>query len=275
MFALVLLLSLSLCVDEAFAQRKRNKRSRRITNPVAVTPVPEPAQPGSEPQIISTADQQANEQNNASGTSGQLQNSTRRTKRAAVPQPENEEDAMRRTVNDLSNQVTKLSEKLSQMENQQRTLVDLERLSRAEQRAENLRAQLRDVQEKEANLQSRKDQLDYDLKPENIERSVAAYGSTHPEDERDARRRALENEKSRVQSQLDLMATSRQRLESAIASADQEADKLRKRIDEANEGQPSTKDNSTDNTTENTDDTEGTSAQPSANTPPPSTNPPQ
>src|SRR5436305_4261181 len=238
-FAIALLLSVSLCFDEASAQRKRNKRSRRITNPVAVTPVAEPQQPMTEPQIISTADQQASEQNNASETSGQPQNNSRRTNRnRAVPQQESNEDSMRRTVNDLSTQVTNLSEKLSQMESQQRTLVDLERLSRAEQRAETMRAQLRDVQEKEANLEARREQVDFDLKPENIERSVATYGSTHPEDARDARRRSLESEKTRVQAQLDLMATSRQRLESAITSADQEVEKLRKRIDEANEGQP-------------------------------------
>jgi vacuolar-type H+-ATPase subunit I/STV1 len=275
-FALALLLSLSLCFVEADAQRKRNKRSRRITNPVSVTPVPEPQQPSADPQIISTADQQTSATDNASDASGQPPNSSRRTTRSrAVPQPETDEDAMRRTVNNLSNQVTKLSDKLSQMENQQRTLVDLERLSRAEQRAETLRAQLRDVQEKEANLQARRDQLDYDLKPENIERSVSVYGTTHPEDERDARRHALENEKSRVQTQLELMATSKQRLESAISTADQEAEKLRKRIDEANEGQPSTKDSSTETTTENTEDTDGTSTQPTTNTPPPSNNPPQ
>src|SRR5437763_9804397 len=175
--------------------------------------------------MIRTAGQQANEQNHASDTGGQTPSNFRRTNRnRAVPQQENDEDSMRRTVNDLTNQVTKLSEKLTQMESQQRTLVDLERLSRAEQRAETMRAQLRDVQEKEANLQARREQIDFDLKPENIERSVATYGSTHPEEARDARRHGLESEKTSVPAQLDLMATSRQRLESAIASADQEVD---------------------------------------------------
>lgn len=273
-FALALLLSVSLCFNEASAQRKRNKRSRRLTNPVVVMPVAEPQQPATEPQIISTADQQASDQSNASDTSGQPQNNSRRTNRTrAVPPQESNEDSMRRTVNDLSTQVTKLSEKLSQMESQQRTLVDLERLSRAEQRAETMRAQLRDVQEKEANLQARREQVDFDLQPENIERSVATYGTTHPEEARDARRRSLESEKTRVQAQLDLMTTSRQRLESAIASADLEVEKLRKRIDEANEGQPAT--NTTENSTENAGDTEGTSTTPATNTPPPSSNPPQ
>lgn len=271
MFVLALVLSVSLCFEEAGAQRRRNKRSRRLTNPVAITPVPEPAQSGGEPQVISTADQQASEPDNTPDTSGQTQTSrrTNRNRATTVPQ-ESQEDSMRRTVNELSSQVTKLSEKLSQMESQQRTLVDLERLSRADQRAETLRAQLRDVQEKEANLQARKEQLEYDLKPDNIERSVATFGTTHPEEARDARRRSLENEKSRVQTQLDLMVTSRQRLETAIATADQEADRLRKRIDEANEGQqPATNTNPTDTT----NDTDGTSTDtPSPNTPPPSSN---
>jgi hypothetical protein len=277
-FVLVLLLSVSLCFAEASAQRKRSKRSRRVTNPVTVTPVAEPQQPGSEPQIISTADQQATGQNDASDASGQAQKKSQRTSRPRpLPQQENEDDSMRRTVNDLTNQVTKLSEKLSQMESQQRTLVDLERLSRAEQRAENLRAQLRDVQEKEANLQARKEQLEIELKPENINISGATFGSTRPEEVRETRRRLLENEKNRVQTQLDLMTTSKQRLESAIQSADQEVDRLRKRIDEANEGQPTTNSNATENTTENADDTEGTSTTnpPSTNTPQPSSTPPQ
>ena len=140
-FALVLLLSVSLCFDQALAQRKRNKRSRRVTNPVVRPQVAPPATiTPAEPQIISTADQQATDQGNASDTSGQAQTAPRRTNRkrpaATAAEPESDEDSMRRTVNDLTNQVTKLSEKLSQMESQQRTLVDLERLSRAEQRAD-------------------------------------------------------------------------------------------------------------------------------------------
>ncbi|HKC64642.1 MAG TPA: hypothetical protein VKB86_13460 [Pyrinomonadaceae bacterium] len=273
-FAIALVLSVSLCFAQASAQKRRNKRSRRVTNPVTVTPV-QPTTTATEPQIISTADQQTNEQNNTPDAS--VQNNSRSTSRrraaAVAAEPESEGDSMRRTVNDLSNQVTKLSDKLSQMEQQQRTLVDLERLSRAEQRAETLRAQLRDVQSKEADLEAHMEQVDFDLKPENIERSVAAYGSTHPEEARDARKRALENEKNRTKSQLDLMQTSRQRLESAIASADAEVESLRKRVDEAT-GETQTNAGST----ENTNNTEGTTTEPTTpttNNPPTSTTPPQ
>jgi hypothetical protein len=275
--ALVVLLTIGLCFGEASAQRKRTKRSRRVTNPVSgrSTTTSPPVVPATQtdPQIISTADQQATEQNNTADISGQLPSDKRRTnrKRAAAADPVEDEDSMRRTVNDLTNQVTKLSDKLTQMQQQQRTLVDLERLSRAEQRAEVLRTQLRDVQEKEGTLTARMEQLEFDLRPENIDRSVATYGSTHPEEARDARRRALESEQSRTRAQLDLLVTSRQRLDAAIVNADLEVDKLRKRIEDATETQPKT--DTTDNTdnTEDTSTTEPTTSKPAPNT----TNPPR
>lgn len=89
-----------------------------------------------------------------------------------------------------------------------------------ESRAANLRAQLVEVQAKQTELQMRLQQLAEDLKPENIERGLAGIGSTHPEDLREQRRRQLEIEKKGVESQLDTLAASGARLESAIASAD-------------------------------------------------------
>ncbi len=93
---------------------------------------------------------------------------------------------------------------------------------RTQERAANLRAQLVETQAKQAELQIRLQQLEEDLKPENIERSLAGVGSTHPEELREARRRELEIRNKSIQSQLDLLAISRTRLEAAIASADAE-----------------------------------------------------
>jgi hypothetical protein len=93
----------------------------------------------------------------------------------------------------------------------------------AESRAASLRAQLAHVQEQQAQLQTRLRQLDEDLKPENIEKSLAGVGSTHPEDLREQRRRQLEIERKGLQAQLDLLATSRTRLETGIAQADIDA----------------------------------------------------
>jgi hypothetical protein len=98
-----------------------------------------------------------------------------------------------------------------------------EAASAAQNSSDKLRAQLTNVQAKETELQARERQLDEDLRPENIERSLAGVGSTRPEELREQRRRQLESEKARVRAQLDQLAQSRTRLEAAIATADAEA----------------------------------------------------
>ena len=93
----------------------------------------------------------------------------------------------------------------------------------AEKAAGDLRAQLSDVEAKQSELEQRVRQIDEDLKPENIERSLALTGSTHPEELREQRRRQLEKEKEGVRAQMDQLAASRTRLEAAIAAADAES----------------------------------------------------
>lgn len=88
---------------------------------------------------------------------------------------------------------------------------------------EKLRAQLSEVQAKEEGLRPRLQQLEESLKPENIERSLAGVGSTRPEELREARRRQLTIERDGVLAQLQLVETSRQRLETAIANAEARA----------------------------------------------------
>src|SRR5689334_13165948 len=86
--------------------------------------------------------------------------------------------------------------------------------------AEKLKAQLLEMQTKEATLRERLAQLDEAIKPENIERSLAGVGSTRPEELRDARRRQLSIERDGVLAQLQSIESSRQRLESALANAE-------------------------------------------------------
>jgi hypothetical protein len=90
----------------------------------------------------------------------------------------------------------------------------------AAQTAENLRAQLRDVEAQEAELTAHLQQLDWALKPENIERHFAAVGTTRPEELREQRRRLLQHEKESVSSRLAQLAASRARLEAEIGTAD-------------------------------------------------------
>ena len=90
----------------------------------------------------------------------------------------------------------------------------------AAQTAENLRNQLRDVEMKQGELQYRLNQLDFDLKPENIERHFAGVGSVHPEELREQRRRQLQLEKDTLTKQLQSLGESKLRLETAITRAD-------------------------------------------------------
>jgi peptidoglycan hydrolase CwlO-like protein len=93
----------------------------------------------------------------------------------------------------------------------------------AQEKVASLRSQLSEVEAKQAELQTRLQKLEEDLKPENIEHSLTGIGSTHPEDLREQRRRQLEIERNGVQAQLNLLATSHTRLETAIAQAEAEA----------------------------------------------------
>lgn len=86
--------------------------------------------------------------------------------------------------------------------------------------AANLRLQLSEVEVRQAEMQARDEQLQEDLKPENIEQSLAGIGSTHPENLREQRRRQLEIARARVRIQLDELDSSHKRLEAAIAEAD-------------------------------------------------------
>jgi hypothetical protein len=248
-FVLMALFVAGLCLVSVAAQTRR-KRSRRITNPVINTPAQTSARPTSttDASIISTAE----DQNATEASERPAPTRTRRTPRTRTPATaEADPDGTQRTINQLSTQVTLLSSKLSEMEQQQRTLVDLERLSRAETRAEGLRAQLRDVEDKRGNLEARAEQIEYEIKPENIERSVSAFGSTHPEELRDMRRRQLEGEQKRVLSQLETMKASQSRLESAIASADADAERIRARIDAVSNSQQNADANSSTSSPDN------------------------
>ena len=93
----------------------------------------------------------------------------------------------------------------------------------AQEKAASLRSQLSEVEAKQSELQTRLQKLEENLKSENIEHSLAGVGSTRPEDLREQRRRQLEIERNGVRAQLDLLAVSHSRLETAIAQADAEA----------------------------------------------------
>jgi DNA repair exonuclease SbcCD ATPase subunit len=97
---------------------------------------------------------------------------------------------------------------------------DAQEASTAQQSVESLRSQLQDVEAKQSALEARLRQLDEEMRPENIERSLALTGSTRPEELRARRREQLEKERAGVQSQLDQLSTSHARLQAALSAAE-------------------------------------------------------
>lgn len=93
----------------------------------------------------------------------------------------------------------------------------------AVEKLEKLRLELIDVQNKEDSLRARSQQLEEDLKPDNIARSLAGIGSTKPEELREFRRRQLELEKKSVLLQLDAASARRVQLEAEIATLEPQA----------------------------------------------------
>ena len=225
-FVFAALIIISSCLIEADAQNRR-RRPRRTTRPVIVNPEIAPAaqdqNPNDEAKIISTADESATDPQ-------QLGEETQTNKTTPKKAP-SEQEQMQRTINSLSQQVERLSDKLGQMQENDKTLLEMERLTRAEQRAESLRSQLLDTETKLADLYTKLEQIDYSSKPENIERATAGYGSVRPEETRDARRRQLESEKTRTLAQIRILETSRIRLEASLVTADGEVDRLRRRLE--------------------------------------------
>ena len=227
-FLIAVCLIVSFCLVESNAQTRRKKRRRSvpaapkpvITNPT-IAPPDATKTPDGDVKIISTADS-----NKESGE--QLQGSKPRV----TPAEPTEQEKTQQTLTDLSKQVDRLNNKLSSMQEDDRYQMDMERLTRAEQRAEQLRSQLMDIQSKIADFESKIEQIDYALRPENLDNSMAGYGSTRPEVARDARKKQLESEKTRVQAQLKLAETSRSRLEGAVSNADSEVDQLRAKLEQ-------------------------------------------
>jgi outer membrane murein-binding lipoprotein Lpp len=224
--ALALLVAVFMFMTDAQSQKRA---SRRQTTRVRPQPVATPQLPADEPSVVSTADDPQ-----ASPTPRRTSGRTTRQSQQSV---QSENERLHGTVRDLSTQVEQLSGQLNQMKADQRAMYDLERLTRAEQRAEELRRQLREITDKEFMLQERLAEIDYESQPDSIQRRAALIGSLNPGGVRDAIAQQLERERTRIKKQLELLGTSRARLETAVGTADAEVERLRQRVDAADQAQ--------------------------------------
>lgn len=161
-----------------------------------------------------------------------------------LPAPANSTDAITNELAQVSKSLDTLNTRLKviaeellapdpkQNDNEQvrQIATNLDMLTRTEERAEVLRKQLIELIEKETSYRMRSAQLEDDMRPENIERSLSGYGTTRTVELRDARRRSLESERRGIDSLLPLIAQSRLRLEEDVRQADLLVSKFRQRL---------------------------------------------
>jgi len=165
---------------------------------------------------------------------------------AQTPQNANSGDAvageialLRKSLQTLNSRLQAISEELLAPDKKEddnsiakikQVTTNLDLLTHAEERAEVLRKQLIELIEKETAYRSRMTQFDEDLRPENIERSMAGIGGTRTAEMRDTRRRVLENDRRGIENLLSVTVQSRLRLEEDVRQADQLVTKLRLKL---------------------------------------------
>ncbi|MBV6495496.1 MAG: hypothetical protein DYH05_07205 [Acidobacteria bacterium ACB1] len=117
-------------------------------------------------------------------------------------------------------------------EQQKRLLMNLDILTRAEQRTENLRKQSFELMEKEAAVQAKLDQLAYESRPEMINRVTTQMGgSMRPEEVREARAKSLAAEQAIQQKLLAEIQAARARVDAGLERSESLVEKLRQKIE--------------------------------------------
>lgn len=115
-------------------------------------------------------------------------------------------------------------------EKQQKLLFGYEILNQTEQLAATLRKSLIETGEREATIKRRIGQIQFDLRPENIDRSIQLQGTTKAEEARENRRRTLENERNTLQTLLFEVETSRIQISANLREAENFAQSFRKSL---------------------------------------------
>ncbi len=107
-----------------------------------------------------------------------------------------------RSVKTLSDRLKEFVDKwekvggLTLTEKQQRLVLGMEMLMRAEQRVATLQKFQIDLTDKQNEVRSRLTQIESDLRPRNIDRGLTLEGTTETEELRETRRQKLQNERS-------------------------------------------------------------------------------
>ncbi len=136
-------------------------------------------------------------------------------------------------IKELSDRIKKLeaSQKADKDEKQKRLLLNLDILTRAEQRSESLRKQLFEMIEKENTVKNRLDQIELDIRPEIIERALQLNGSMKPEELRESRRRSLNAERQNLQSLMAEIQSTRSTINLNLQKSEIMVEKIRVKLE--------------------------------------------
>jgi hypothetical protein len=142
-------------------------------------------------------------------------------------------DQLRKNVQQLNGEIQRLKRRVAELEKDRLATTIREQLEKEEQRGEALQLHLFEIGEKEAPLQARLDQINQQLRPEALERTMAGVGSVHPEEAREEVRKRLTTEKLRLQAQLDLLKQDRVRTQASLVTTDAAIQRLKQKLAEA------------------------------------------
>ncbi len=149
------------------------------------------------------------------------------------PEAERDDSESARMIAELRARVAGLESqaKNDRDEKQKRLLLNLDILSKAEQRSESLRKQLFDMIEKESTIKTKLDLIETNIRPEAIDREVAFAGSLRPEALRELRKRQLEVERTNLQALLAEIQRTKSVLEQNLQRSESMVERLRAKLE--------------------------------------------
>ena len=144
-----------------------------------------------------------------------------------------EAEQLRKNVQQLTAEVQRLKRKVTELEKDRLASTIQEQLEKEEQRGEGLQLHLIEIVEKELPLQTRLDQVNSQLRPENLDKALLGVGSVHPEYAREDLRKQLAAERQRLMYQLELFRQDRIRTQASLATTDAAILRLKMKLTEA------------------------------------------
>jgi DNA repair exonuclease SbcCD ATPase subunit len=210
---------------DAFAQTRRKRKPRAVPPPVSTQQIIEQSQP----EVIGQTDTRQEEVPVTTGNETQT-----------APETTTDGDGFQNKIDQFNTRIKEMSSRVSSLESsrrgdldekQRKLLLNLEILSRAEQRAEGLREKLFTLTEKENAIKAELEQVEYDSQEDVVNRNLAITGSMRPEELRAQRLRSLQNKKTNLNALLQQIQTNKAGLEENVVKADMLVEKLRQKFE--------------------------------------------